>query len=118
MHERWVMIDRNIIYCIIIAICLHIAIWFQLNGQLVWKWFRDNTLLMCLCGMPISYGWLKFTQMGYEGFGEVWPIRLLGFATGMISFPILTWFLMGEGLTIKSIISILLSIIIVILQLI
>jgi len=112
------MIDRNILSCIILAIFLHTLIWFQLNGQLVWGWFKDHILLLCLLGVPISYGWLKFTQLAYAGFEELWPVRLIGFATGMISFPIMTWLIMNEGITIKTAISILLSIAIVLLQLI
>ena len=57
-------------------------------------------------------------KFGYEGFGELWPIRLLGFATGMISFPIITWLMIGEGITIKTGISIILAIVIMLLQLI
>ena len=57
------------------------------------------------------------TKFGYSGFGALWPIRLLGFATGMISFPIITYFMLGEGITIKTGISIILAIIIMLLQL-
>ena len=97
---------------------LQILVWFQLNGQLIWKWFRDNPLILCILGMPITYGFWLTTKLGYEGFGALWPIRLLGFATGMISFPIITWMMLGEGVTTKTAISIILSIIIMILQLI
>ena len=45
---------------------------------------------MSLLGVPISYALMYSTKYGYTGFGELWPIRLLGFATGMISFPIIT----------------------------
>ena len=58
------------------------------------------------------------TKYGYKGFGELWPIRLLGFATGMISFPFITYFMLGEGITLKTAVSILLAIIIMLLQLI
>ena len=103
-------------YVIVLAIFIHIAIWFQLNGQLIWKWFKDNPLLLSLLGVPISYAWLRFTAIAYESYGELWAVRLIGFATGMISFPIMTWLLFNEGITLKTAVSILLSCVIMILQ--
>ena len=103
-------------YVILLAIFIHVVIWFQLNGQLIWKWFKDNPLLLSLLGVPISYGWLRFTAIAYESYGELWAVRLIGFATGMISFPIMTWLLFNEGITLKTAVSILLSCVIMILQ--
>jgi len=42
----------------------------------------------------------------------------MGFATSMMTFPFMTWLYLGETLTIKTVITILLSIIIMLLQLI
>jgi hypothetical protein len=56
------------------------------------------------------------TKLGYQGFGALWPIRLLGFATGMLTFPFLTYWLLGESINIKTAVSILLSIVIMIIQ--
>ena len=95
---------------------MQIFVWFQLNGQLIWKWFKDNPLILCITGMPITYGFWLTTKLGYQGFSELWPIRLLGFATGMLTFPFITYWMLGEGITIKTAISILLSICIMILQ--
>jgi hypothetical protein len=66
--------------------------------------------------MPISYGFWLATKYGYVGFGNLWSIRLLGFATGMLTFPFLTYWMIGEGITLKTAISILLSIVIMIIQ--
>ena len=74
--------------------------------------------MLSFLGVPISYALIVCTDYGYRGFGELWPVRLLGFATGMVSFPIITYFVLGESITIKTGISILLSIIIMLLQLI
>ena len=73
---------------------------------------------MSLMGIPISYMLLLTTKYGFQGFGQLWPIRLLGFATGMISFPFITYFILGEGITLKTGVSILLAIVIMLLQLI
>lgn len=110
--------NKNIIITISILFFTQIMVWYQLNGQLIWKWFKDNPLILACMGLPISYLFILTTKLGYEGFGALWPIRLLGFATGMISFPVITYFMLDEGITLKTGISIALSIIIMILQLI
>ena len=112
------ILNRDVLICVLLLFITQIAIWFQLNGQLKWEWFKDNYLLMSLLGVPISYALIICTQYGYQGFSELWPIRLLGFAIGMISFPFITYFVLGEGITIKTGISIFLSVVIMILQLI
>ena len=113
------LFNKEILYCVLILFFTQIVIWFQLNGQLKWDWFKDNYLLMSILGMPISYALLYSTKYGFEGFGGLlWPGRLLGFAIGMISFPIITWIVMGEGITLKSWVSIILAITIMLLQLI
>ena len=112
------MLNKDILICVTILFVTQIIIWFQLNGQIKWEWFRDNYFLMSLMGIPISYMLLLTTKYGFQGFGELWPIRLMGFATGMISFPFITYFILGEGITFKTGVSILLAIIIMLLQLI
>ena len=109
--------NKEILICIVILFTTQIVIWFQLNAQLKWDWFKDNYLLMSILGMPISYALLYSTKFGFQGFGEVWPIRLLGFAVGMMTFPFITYIVLGEGITLKTGISILLAIIIMLLQL-
>ena len=73
--------------------------------------------LMALLGIPISLLFWWSTKWGYQGFGELWPVRMLGFATSMMTFPVMTWLYLGEIVTLKTLISILLSIIIILLQL-
>ena len=68
-------------------------------------------------GVPISYLFWLATKWGYEGFGSLWSIRFLGFATSMMTFPIMTWLYLGETITLKTAISIVLAVIIMLLQL-
>ena len=110
------MINKDILITIYILFSVQIVIWYQLNGQLISQWCKEHPWTLSLLGIPISYALILTTQYGYRGFGELWPIRLLGFATGMISFPVITYLILGEGITIKTGISIILAIIIMILQ--
>ena len=96
----------------------NILIWYQLNSQLVWDWAKTSKAMWfsALLGVPISLFFLYATRIGYEGFGNLWSVRFLGFATSMLTFPIMTYFYLGEVITLKTSITILLAIVIMILQ--
>ena len=98
----------------------HILVWYQLNGQLVWDFWKSpkGIATSLILGIPITALFWWATKIGYEGFGNLWAVRLMGFATSMISFPIMTWLYLGEVITLKTIITIILAIIIMLLQLI
>jgi len=85
----------------------------------VWEWARGTKaiIISCLMGIPISYFFWLATKWGYEGFGSLWSIRFLGFATSMMTFPIMTWMYLGEAITTKTLISIILAVAIMLLQL-
>ena len=113
------MINKYVIITTISFLIANILVWYQLNSQLVWKWAEGykSMWLMSLLGIPISILFWYCTKWGYVGFGNLWSIRFLGFAASMIVFSIMTWFYLGETINLKISISILLSIIIMILQL-
>ena len=98
----------------------NILIWYQLNSQLVWDWAKTSKAMWfsALLGIPISLLFWHCTKIGYEAFGNLWSIRFMGFATSMMTFPVLTYFYLGEVITLKTLITILLAITILILQLI
>ena len=96
----------------------NIIIWYQLNSQLVWDWAKTSKAMWfsALLGIPISLLFWWATKIGYEGFGNLWSIRFMGFATSMLTFPVMTYFYLGEVITLKTTITILLAIVIMILQ--
>jgi hypothetical protein len=104
----------------ILFLITNIIIWYQLNSQLVWEWAKTSKAMWfsALLGIPISLLFWWATKIGYEGFGNLWSIRFMGFATSMLTFPVMTYFYLGEVITLKTLITILLAIIILILQLI
>ena len=111
--------NKYILYAILLSVVGNIVVWFQLNSQLVWDWAKGtkSMLIMSLLGIPISMMFWYATKIGYQGFGSLWQIRLLGFAISMFTFPVMTWLYLGEVITLKIGISILLATIILILQL-
>ena len=70
-----------------------------------------------LFGIPISLGYIWATKFAFTAFdGTLWPGRLIGFAMGIISFTILTNYYMGEGISTKVIVSLILAITLVLIQ--
>ena len=113
------MINKYILMTIGIFLLNNILIWYQLNSQLVWDWAKGtkSMWIMSLLGIPISLLFWYATKIGYVGFGNLWAVRFMGFATSMISFPIMTWLYLGETITLKTLVTILLAFIIMLLQL-
>ena len=113
------MINKYIVLTIVIFLLNNILIWYQLNSQLVWDWAKGtkSMWIMSLLGIPISLMFWYATKVGYEGFGNLWAVRFMGFATSMLTFPVMTWLYLGETVTLKTLVTILLAFIIMLLQL-
>jgi len=100
---------------LITAVCLftlgQILIWYQSNGQFKWEWFAKHPFLVaCIFAVPISYSFIIASKLIVEYFGGLlWPGRFIGFATGMMSFAILTSIYMNEGISAKTAISLVLA---------
>jgi hypothetical protein len=95
----------------------HIAVFFQLNGQFKWEWFKENTLMLALCGIPISFLYIWGTKYTVEGFdGMLWPARFIGFSVGMVVYAFGVSFFFKEGITNKTFVSLLLCVALVAIQ--
>ena len=112
--------SHYIILTILIFFFNNIIIWYQLNGQLVWNFWKTpkGIVTSLLMGIPITGMFWLATKYGYQGFGSLWPVRFMGFATSMMTFPIMTWLYLGEVMSLKIIITLFLALIIMLLQLI
>ena len=114
------MNTKYILLTIGIFILNNILIWYQLNSQLVWDWAKStkSMWIMSLLGVPISLLFWYATKWGYIGFGNLWAVRFMGFATSMLTFPIMTYFYLGEPMSFKTILTLGLAVIIMLIQLI
>ena len=95
-----------------------ILIWYQTNGQFKWEWCAKNPFAMAMIfSIPISFAFIVATKyvVGYFD-GQLWPGRFIGFATGIMSFAILTSFYMNEGINAKTAISLVLALALVAIQ--
>ena len=110
---------KYVLMTLVLFLFTNVIIWYQLNSQLVWEWAKGgkSMWLMALLGIPISLSLWLCTKWGYIGFGNLWSVRFMGFACSMITFPIMTYFYLGESITFKTFISLILAVIIMLLQL-
>jgi len=91
---------------------------YQLQGHLWNKWIKENPFMMTLIGIPISYYVILASRhMVNLWDGQTWPNRIIGFCLGVIVFSIMSWFLLKEPLTTKTIVCLSLCFIILLIQL-
>ena len=101
----------------ILFIIAHIIAFYQLNGQFLWKWFREHELLLGLIGMPVALLMIWGTKHIVEGFdGLLWPARFVGFGLGMVIYAAGVSYYFNEGISAKTLISLLLSIVLICIQ--
>ena len=90
---------------------------FQLQGHYVWdKPFLKSLWWIYLTSLAIAPLYFYSTMWSYEHFGAFWNMRLAGFGIGTIVFGTLAWVFIGEIPTLKTIISLLLAITIILVQ--
>jgi len=101
---------NKLILALLLLTFAQILVYFQLQGQFMFDWFKKNPILLSFLGFPISYILIKSTEYCAESFnGEVWPGRLIGFSIGAIIFASLSFFLMKEPMTLKTLMSLILA---------
>tara|TARA_B110000503_G_C7013118_1_gene356543 strand:+ start:568 stop:912 length:345 start_codon:yes stop_codon:yes gene_type:complete len=110
------MIKGILIACLFFTIG-HLLIWFQLNGQFIWKVWKDNILLVSLIGIPASIAFITATKYAVAAFdGAYWPTRFIGFSIGIILYGFMINYFFSEGVSTKTLITLILALIIVLIQ--
>ena len=98
-------------------IIAHIAVFFQLNGQFKWDWFKNNEIIVAAAGIIISFFYIwgtKYTVSGFDGL--LWPARFVGFGVGMIIYALGVSYFFKEGITTKTFVSLLIYFILISIQ--
>jgi hypothetical protein len=102
---------------ILFFILAQTTVWFQIQSQFIWKFAKDNPFIISVLGVPISYLFLLATRYTVEGSdGLMWPSRFIGFGIGIIIYGFLVGYFFNEGITPKTLISIILSTLIILIQ--
>lgn len=108
---------KSLILCILLYSLGNFIVWFQLNGQFKWDFWKENIILIGALGIPISITFFYATRYAVDAFdGTLWPGRLIAFGLSMILFTMLTWVILGEPFTTKTAISLGLAIILIAIQ--
>ena len=104
-------------YGALFFLAAHVITWFQLNGQFIWKYFKDNPLILSLVGIPMSYLFILGTKYTVWAFGDLlWPARFIGFGIGIIVYAIFVGIFFQEGITLKTFVSLLMSVSLIFIQ--
>ena len=107
---------NKFIIALLFSVVGNIIAWIQMNGQFKYEWMRQWWVIG-LMGIPVSYMFFYSTRWYYEYFNNYWYVRPIGFGVATITFGALAWLVLDELPDTRTIISLILSIIIVILQL-
>ena len=87
-----------------------------MQGQFKYEWAKSLWWVI-LGGVPISISFYYGTRWYYEYFQDYWYVRPIGFGMATVVFSIMTWLLLNELPDTRTIISMVLSIIIIMIQL-
>ena len=113
MGLKTILLAKGIFFFII----GHIGAFYQLNGQFIWKSFKENEFWVAMFGAFISFFYIWGTKYTVEAMeGLLWPARFIGFGVGMIIYAIFVNYHFGETLTPKTVVSLCLALILICIQ--
>jgi len=97
---------------VLFMIAAQASAWMQLNGQFVWDWCKRHEWFMIIVpSVPISFFYLYSTKFLVKGFeGMLWPGRFVSFGVGIVVFALLSYYLNNEGISTKTLISLILAV--------
>ena len=107
---------NKLILALVVSFVGHIIAWFHMQGQFKYEWAK-SIWWVALGGVPISFCFYYGTRWFYEYFGNYWYVRPIGFGMATIVFTFLTWLILNELPDTRTIISLILSIVIILIQL-
>ena len=103
---------------ILIGLLAQVLVFFQLQGPMKYDWLKNHYWVTVLMGIPISILFMYSVKNMVVAFdGQMWPSRLIGFSIGAMVFTWLSWSVFNEPITTKTLVCLLLSSAILIIQL-
>jgi hypothetical protein len=107
----------NFLYGVLLLIFGQVLTFFQIQGHLKYDFFKNNQWFSVLLGIPISIIFMVGINMLIRHYGgALWPSRIIGFSIGTIVYAVMSHYLFSEQITIKTLICLSLSVIIVLVQ--
>tara|TARA_A100001035_G_C27313000_1_gene290603 strand:- start:48 stop:389 length:342 start_codon:yes stop_codon:yes gene_type:complete len=109
---------RDLLIGILFYFIGQLMVWFQTNSQFIWPWAKKNPLLIAMVfGGVTTYFFILGTKYVQSYFGVLWPGRFIGFSIGVLIFALLTWLFLDEGVNLKTAVSLLLAVCLILVQL-
>lgn len=103
-----------LIYCL-----AQVLVWFQIYGPLKIDVIKNNTWVIYLGSIPITYLFAHGTKHIVRlSNGLTWGSKFIQFGASILIFAIMSYAFNNEGISIKTIISIILITIVIIIQII
>ena len=107
----------NYVIAILYGLVAQTITFLQLQGPYRYDLLRNNPRPVLCMAIPIAWLFTKSTHYFYiASEGQLWPGRLIGFGIGMIVFSLMSYALFKEPMTMKTVVTLILSVIIVCLQ--
>tara|TARA_R110000803_G_scaffold48532_5_gene100852 strand:+ start:21553 stop:21909 length:357 start_codon:yes stop_codon:yes gene_type:complete len=113
------LVDKtSLLIGIIFLTAAQAGAWFQLSGQFIWEWCKKHELFMIIApSIPISFLYVYAAKYIINSFnGVMWPSRFISFAVGSVVFAFLVYTFNNEGITIKTAVSLLLALLLILIQ--
>jgi len=100
----------NLIWGIIYGAIAQVLVFLQIQGSLKYEILINNKFIVLLAGIPISWFFIESVRQVYIwSDGQLWPGRLIGFSIGIVVFTAMSILLFGEGVSLKTLICLILS---------
>tara|TARA_X000001388_G_scaffold71653_1_gene61648 strand:+ start:608 stop:955 length:348 start_codon:yes stop_codon:yes gene_type:complete len=111
-------VSKNLLIAIVLFLAGHTLAWYGSNLQFISDWWKERSILICcLLAIPNAMMWYFGTRYLMEWSPQLWTMRFVGFSLSYVTFPLLTWYHLGESpFTAKTIICSLLALAIVLIQ--
>lgn len=107
------------IYCFLIYCLAQALVWFQVYGPLKIDFIKNNTWIIYSMSIPITYLFVFGTKHIVDlSNGFTWGSKFIQFGASILMFAIMSYVFNNEGISLKTIISIILITIVMIIQII
>lgn len=89
----------NLLLAMMLYTLGHILVWFEINSQFVWDFWKDKPMLSVLVfAIPTSLTFWYATKIAYNEFDNLWGPRFLAFSMSWLIFPLFTWYFLNESM--------------------
>lgn len=120
MEKITTFFSSEMLLAITLFVAGHTTGWFAGNSQLVWEYWKDKAILATIVfGVPAGlFFWYGTKYCFIATGGELWSVRFIAAVFSYVTFPIMTWYFLGESIfTAKTMICIFLAMMILLVQL-